>query len=147
MMKLFLLLLSLATIVSAFAPSSHVRWGASVGLKLSSSPDLPPTEDGDDDLDSVDWDAEWKKVVKNQDQPQQRPGNDFYKSDAEITVTKAVNRAAGNVQKATSNIQMPTTSNLTSDWRFWIGILAFVSIVTAVLTAPPQMDAPDSYYI
>lgn len=147
MMKSFFFLLSLATIVSGFAPSSHIRWGVSVGLKLSEAPDLPPSEEDDDFESSVDWDEEWKKVVKNQDQPQQRPGSDFYKSDAEVSVTKAVNRAADSVQRATNDIRLPSTSNLTSDWRFWIGIIAFVSVVTAVLQAPPQMATPETFYI
>ena len=35
---------------------------------------------------SVDWDAEWQKVVKDQDQPSKRPGK--YKSQAEIAASK-----------------------------------------------------------
>lgn len=46
-----------------------------------------PTEERsvDDYTGKVDWDAEWKKVAKNNDQLRtNRPGKDFYKSDAEI---------------------------------------------------------------
>ena len=33
---------------------------------------------------SVDWDAEWKKVVQKKENKIERPGKDFYKSEAEI---------------------------------------------------------------
>lgn len=128
-------------------------------MQLHSSPnndfdsDFPPPSDNDDD--GVDWDAEWKKVVANKDQPKQRPGQDFYKSEAEIVVTKTVNRSIETVQKkvAAATNKMDFSSNmtaakLTSDWRFWIAILAIVSVATAVLSAPPQMPPVDqSYYI
>jgi hypothetical protein len=46
---------------------------------------IPPEESSVDYTGSVDWDAEWKKVVRNKDKTSQgRPGKDFYKSDAEI---------------------------------------------------------------
>jgi hypothetical protein len=46
---------------------------------------VPAEEQSVDYTGSVDWDAEWKKVVKNQDRiARDRPGKDFYKSEAEI---------------------------------------------------------------
>jgi hypothetical protein len=33
---------------------------------------------------TVDWDAEWKKVSQDKDFLKNRPGSDFYKSEAEI---------------------------------------------------------------
>ena len=120
--------------------------------------DFPPPRDndndGNDNNDSIDWDAEWKKVVANKDQPKQRPGQDFYKSEAEIVVTKTVNRSIETVQKQVKKMDLPTPSSinmnsLVNDWRFWIAILAFVSVATAVLSAPPQMPpaGEQSYYI
>ena len=128
-------------------------------MQLLSSPnndfdsDFPPPKDNDETNNGVDWDAEWKKVVANKDQPKQRPGQDFYKSDAEIVVTKTVNRSIETVQKqvaAAKKDLLPSITNtaaLTNDWRFWIAILAFVSVATAVLTAPPQLPVDQSYYI
>jgi hypothetical protein len=123
-------------------------------LKLSAPPppseeDFPSNIGGDADDSSVDWDAEWKKVVKNKDQPRDRPGTEFYKSDAEVSVTKVVNRAADTVRK--TSMQIPPVSSLTGDWRFWIGILVFVSVASAVIGAPQDMASSsgpaDSYYI
>ena len=37
-------------------------------------------------IGSVDWDAEWQKVVKDQDQPSKRPGK--YKTQAEIAASE-----------------------------------------------------------
>lgn len=124
------------------------RTGAAL-VQLRSSPneeDFPPPRDEEV---SVDWDAEWKKVVANKDQPKQRPGKDFYKSDAEIAVTTTINRSIETVQKQAAKMDIPSvnTATLTSDWRFWIAILAFVSVVTAVISAPPQMPMEDTYYI
>jgi hypothetical protein len=153
-----LLLLTIVAIASGFAPvphhsSSSVSTRSSSFLKLSAPPpseeDFPSNIGGDADDSSVDWDAEWKKVVKNKDQPRDRPGTEFYKSDAEVSVTKVVNRAADTVRK--TSMQIPPLSSLTGDWRFWIGILAFVSVASAVIGAPQDMASSagpaDSYYI
>ena len=101
---------------------------------------------------SVDWDAEWKKVVKNQGQPSNRP-KDIGKSDAEIAVTKVVNKAAQNVVDVTSSVQVPQFDSLKGDWKFWIGVLAVISVGTSLLAASggggvPSSSYPDgSYYI
>lgn len=131
----------------AGAGGSAARTGAAlVQLRSSPNEDFPPPRDEEV---SVDWDAEWKKVVANKDQPKQRPGKDFYKSDAEIAVTTTINRSIETVQKQAAKMDIPSvnTATLTSDWRFWIAILAFVSVVTAVISAPPQMPMEDTYYI
>jgi hypothetical protein len=142
-----------ATLVGGFGqPSSLVgrtgspRVAASLVLRSSPNEDFPPPRDEEV---SVDWDAEWKKVVANQDQPKQRPGKDFYKSDAEIAVTTTINRSIETVQKQAAKIDIPSinTATLTSDWRFWIAVLAVVSVVTAVMSAPPQMPMEETYYI
>lgn len=48
--------------------------------------DFPPEEETAEYTGSVDWDAEWKKVVKNGGVANSgdRPGKEFYKSEAEI---------------------------------------------------------------
>jgi hypothetical protein len=47
--------------------------------------DFPPEEETAEYKGTVDWDAEWKKVVKNGGTTKaDRPGKEFYKSEAEI---------------------------------------------------------------
>lgn len=99
---------------------------------------------------SVDWDAEWKKVVENRDQPSKRPGN--YKSQAEIAVTKATNKVAKNVYDASKEMKesLPSTPSIRSlqgDWRFWIGILVIVSFGLSILSATSTAPVNDSFYI
>ena len=53
--------------------------------KVNSDGFIPAEETSVDYTGSVDWDAEWKKVMKDKDTlSKNRPGQDFYKSDAEI---------------------------------------------------------------
>ena len=52
---------------------------------------------------SVDWDAEWKKVVEDRDQPAERPGK--YKSQAEIAAIKTTNKVAKNVFDASQEVK------------------------------------------
>lgn len=80
----------------------------------SDSPDFPPEEDLSYSS-SVDWDAEWKKVVRNKSQPIERPGKDFYKSEAEIAAIRAANLAARQAQNAASNL--PSWRSLKGDWK------------------------------
>ncbi|KAL7440780.1 hypothetical protein ACHAXM_007463 [Skeletonema potamos] len=99
---------------------------------------------------SVDWDAEWKKVVQNQDQPAQRPGS--YKTQAEIAAIKATNKVAKNVFDASQEMKskMPAAPNMMSlqgDWRFWIGILVIVSFGLSILSATSTQQVNESFYI
>ena len=104
---------------------------------------------------SVDWDAEWKKVVASEGKlagGKERPGKDYYKSEAEIAAIKAANSATEKMVEAGSSVSnaLPDVRSLSGDWRFWIAILAIVSVGISLLTAP-QNVAPvlqgDSYYI
>jgi hypothetical protein len=112
--------------------------------------DFPPEEEaykGD-----VDWDAEWKKVLANKDQPKERPGKDFYKSEAEIKAIKVANKASEKVVKVASSIpSLPSFDSVKNDWKFWVGILAVVSIAFSLISAsgqPAQMaSGGDSFYI
>jgi len=82
---------------------------------------------GDDDAfvgekfeGSVDWDAEWKKVVEKRDQPDQRPGK--YKSQVEIAAIKTTNKVAKNVYDASREMKEslpkpPSIRSLQGDWR------------------------------
>ena len=83
----------------------------------------------------------------------ERPG--YYKSEAEIAAIKAANKAteqAASVGAKVSNA-LPDIRSLSGDWKFWIALLAIISVGTSLLTAPSSM-APgnliqngDSYYI
>jgi hypothetical protein len=64
-------------------------WPLSLAIKRgdesSVDSDFPPDEETAEYKGTVDWDAEWKKVVKNGGTTRaDRPGKEFYKSEAEI---------------------------------------------------------------
>ncbi|KAL7433932.1 hypothetical protein ACHAXH_002235 [Discostella pseudostelligera] len=101
---------------------------------------------------SIDWDAEWKKVVENRDQPAKRPGK--YKSQVEIAATKATNKVAKNVYDASKDMKanmpsMPNIRSLQGDWRFWIGMIMIVSFGLSILsvTSSGSTSVNESFYI
>lgn len=106
--------------------------------------------DNTDYKGEVDWDAEWKKVVTSKDS-KPRPGSNFYKTDAEIALTKTVNKAAEKVAEARASIDMPDMNwnSIKGDWKFWLAILAMLSVGISVLNgyAMTQSYSPDSYYV
>jgi hypothetical protein len=122
----------------------------------------------------IDWDGEWKKVVSKQategsgssssssgkkKATSDRPGKDFYKSDAEIAAIRAANQAQLQVGNFAKKIDMsipksmPTSMrSLQGDWKFWIGVLALISVGISLVSAvgqggPPPDAGGDSYYI
>lgn len=67
---------------------------------------------------NIDWDSEWKKVVQNQGAQVDRPGKDFYKSDAEIAAIRAANKARERAVKIASKApSMPSFNTLKGDWK------------------------------
>ena len=81
--------------------------------------DFPP-EDQEEYTGSVDWDAEWKKVVASEGKiSTDRPGKDFYKSEAEIAAIKAANKAAEQAALASRNVSnlVPDIRSLSGDWK------------------------------
>lgn len=93
-------------------------------LNSSTEPngDFPPEEESEEYTGSVDWDAEWKKVVASEGQMStgsERPGKSFYKSEAEIAAIKATNKAAEKVVEASSGVAnaMPDIRSLSGDWK------------------------------
>lgn len=177
MMKNSVVALSLALLTvlslreaSAFAPATRTtrHYYSRLGMSPSAPPppspennnsDFPPEEQmgsGSDEYQgSVDWDAEWKKVVQSgATATEDRPGKDFYKSDAEIAATKLANKATQQVNKVAENIPAaPSWNQLKGDWRFWVGVLAVLSVGSSLLAAAgspqplPTNASPDSYYI
>lgn len=119
------------------------------------SVDIPPEELSKEYTGSVDWDAEWKKVMKNEGKlpdGTERPGSSFYKSEAEIAAIKTANAATKKVVEAGSTVTnvLPDVRSLSGDWRFWISILALISVGLSLLSAPANVPSGlpgDSYYI
>jgi hypothetical protein len=142
--------------------------------------DFPPEEGFPGGADAeykgdIDWDGEWKKVVSKQategssgsssgsssknKATSDRPGKDFYKSDAEIAAIRAANSAQLQVGNFAKKIDisipksMPTSMrSLQGDWKFWIGVLALISVGISLVSAvgqggPPPDAGGDSYYI
>lgn len=147
------LLLSLILVLESYAFTSQFRPFHLVRLSMKPDEpdfdDMPPLGEDAEYTGSVDWDAEWKKVVENKGQPANRP-KDIVKSDAEIAVTKTVNKAAQNLVDATSGMSVPSMDSLKGDWKFWIGILVVISIGTSLIAASGQGSqemVQDSYYI
>ena len=86
------------------------------------SGDFPPEEEAEEYTGSVDWDAEWKKVVASEGKRtdgSERPGRDYYKSEAEIAAIKAANKAAERAAEARSSFtdSMPDIRSLSGDWK------------------------------
>jgi hypothetical protein len=112
------LLLSWVTSITSFSASS--RRTSSVRLfSTQRNEDFPP-EDQEEYTGSVDWDAEWKKVVASEGKVStDRPGKDFYKSEAEIAAIKAANKAAEQAALASRNVAnlVPDIRSLSGDWK------------------------------
>ena len=66
---------------------------------------------------SVDWDAEWKKVMQDQKLGKKidRPGEGYYKSPAEIKAIQAANKATQQVTKVQASL--PSWQMLKGDWK------------------------------
>ena len=88
--------------------------------QLNEKAGRPEFEVGDEEYSGdIDWDGEWAKVVKESDK-KDRPGKDFYKSDAERATIKAVNKAAEQVAKVkvqAPSFKPPPIRSLQGDWR------------------------------
>ncbi|GFH59492.1 hypothetical protein CTEN210_15968 [Chaetoceros tenuissimus] len=105
---------------------------------------------GDNYEGDIDWDAEWAKVVKEKGANIDRPGKDFYKNDAQRAALKATKAASEQIQKV--KIVKPDVNlrMLTGDAKFWIAILAIISVGLALITAPDTSSyssSNDSFYI
>ena len=145
--------LLLATIASAFVPQPKRALRRTCLLKkVTEDDDYKPDfeELGGDNYEGIDWDSEWKKVVANKDQPKVRPGKDFYKSETELAAIRAANKAQEKVVDVVSKIpSVPSFDTLKGDWKFWIGVLAIVSIGLSVISASGAATSynGNSYYI
>ena len=111
---------------------SHVKYSRSAVFQLQSTkneysdfPDFPNEEEintpiGGENINNnsnIDWDGEWKKVVKNKDQPMERPKgvNEYAKSDIEIAALRTKNQ----VESTLRDIEVPSFrfDSLKGDWK------------------------------
>jgi hypothetical protein len=148
-----LIFLAAAVSVASFSPIARSVVGRGIvpeqsrlfDVNAENKGDFPPQED--EDTGSVDWDAEWKKVAKSEGKTAtgERPGKDFYKSDAEIAAIKAANKAAEQASGVTSQIanSLPAIRSLSGDWKFWIATLVIVSVGVSLLSTPWGMAPSD----
>jgi len=151
-----LLLFVIAALISSFQPSSFITTKrctfTRTTLNAEEGPiefsDFPDADKPDKDSADIDWDSEWKKVVDGQVTP--KPTSGIYKSDVELAAIKAkksaelkINDVQYNAAKAIGGINI---RSLQGDWRFWIGLLAVLSIGTSILSAG-QTAPNDSFYI
>jgi len=101
----------------------------------------------------IDWDGEWKKVMQNKDQPKDRPGRDFYKSDAEkkiIKVTRSAQEKIIQVQQNIPRLDSLDVRSLQGNTSFWLVVLAIISVGAALIAASGQTSSyttDSSYYI
>lgn len=115
-----------ASLIAATPRTSRFLLHAVAGGEEEGKKDIPK-EDSDfsdfpvekeNDVGSIDWDAEWKKVVANQGQPEQRPGKGYYKSEAELAALRAANQARQTAIQATSSMpSIPTWNSVKNDWK------------------------------
>ena len=89
---------------------------------LQASPGDFPPEEAEEYTGTIDWDAEWKKVVASEGKTPDgtaRPGKDFYKSEAEIAAIKAANKVAEGAVEASSRVanSLPDIRSLSGDWK------------------------------
>jgi hypothetical protein len=120
--------------------------------------ELNLTEDGGGT--SIDWDKEWKNVMAQKSRNQERPGKDFYKSEAEIAAIRAANEAQRKLLDVAKTVdrkvsfELPSNfKSVQSDSKFWISVLVALSfgaaIITAVTSTPPAYEpsGDSSYFI
>jgi len=99
---------------------------------------------------TIDWDAEWSKVVKNEDQPAKRK-KDIAKSEVELAAIKARKEIELKMKAAKVQAQSARASiypgNMTGDWRVWIGILLVISVASALIGGSGAGYSNDSFLI
>jgi hypothetical protein len=113
--------------------TSHRTTGKSSNLSFTclgaqvGSDEGDTTPSGDSYEGEIDWDAEWKKVVQQKGQKVDRPGKDFYKSDAQKVAAKATRVASEQIRKIKVVQPDVNLKMLTGDAKFWIGICKYQS--------------------
>ena len=128
--------------------------------QLSLSPEDEPNPEDASEY-SVDWDTAWSKEISSREE-----GTQQWRPEGREAVTEqqlATARATKAMDDASFNMQMAATVRITArflslslfvltrallchtqDWRFWIAILAVLSIGTALIG---HQDQPQTYAI
>ena len=113
--------------------SSHMRMRA-LYTKEGSDGDEETTPGGESYDGDIDWDAEWAKVVKDKGSTvsTQRPGQDFYKNDAQRAAAKATRAASEQISKVKIVKPDINLKMLSGDPKFWIDICKLVGLLVIV---------------
>lgn len=131
LLSLLFLVLSLEAFVAPSRPRARTKLSSTLGDE-----DFP---EPDETASSVDWDAEWKKVMEKERVgiKKERPGKDFYKNEAQIAAIRTANKATGKLNEAAEdfNVSLPTWRSLKGDWKFWISALALISVGSSLIAA------------
>ena len=129
-----LIVASVLISVKAFQPSSSIAQRnfnlniqrTNSNLQALSDNDGDTTPSGDSYEGNIDWDAEWAKVVKdketNKNTGSSRPGQDYYKNDAQRVAVKASKVASEQINKVKIVKPDINLKMLSGDARFWIAI-------------------------
>ena len=150
--------LQLSSIAIATCRTPALRRSTTPQLSLSPE-DEPNPEDASEY--SVDWDTAWSKEISSREE-----GTQQWRPEGREAVTEqqlATARATKAMDDASFNMQMAATVRITArflslslfvltrallchtqDWRFWIAILAVLSIGTALIG---HQDQPQTYAI
>ena len=160
-----LAVLLLAETASALQLSSAIATCRAPALRRSTTPQLslsPEDEPNPEDASeySVDWDTAWSKEISSREEGTQqwRPEGREAVTEQQLATaraTKAMDDASFNMQMAATvrdhgplflSLFVLTRALLchTQDWRFWIAILAVLSIGTALIG---HQDQPQTYAI
>ena len=100
----------------------------------------------------IDWDAEWKKVTSGEQSNINRPSGRA-KTDIELAAIRAKRSAETKLYEAQGEARKikykMNWNSLKGDWKFWVGVLALISVATSLLAAQGQSSSAnyDSFYI
>jgi hypothetical protein len=135
---------------AAAGGSCHGRRGRAAVVRRAGSDNLDKVPDSENvprkkNGGGQDIDAEWKKLMAGEGQPAERP-KDIEVSDFEFAAkklkSKAVTLQKSVVPETTIDIKVPSWKRLSSDWRFWVGVIVVISVIPGLLGSLSQ---PASY--
>lgn len=139
-----------AAAVQLLSPSTsqrqdHFHWDITTALFSENNDNNDEFNVGETYEGDVDWDAEWKKVVTNQDQPDERPGKDFYKNDVEKVIGKTAKAAQEQISKIPKvKVEMPQPRipmSLSGDAKLWLAVIVIISIGSALIGGAGNINA------
>lgn len=123
------------TVASARPATTAVRAAARTVPMLMMSSDSPqPPEDKDY---SVDWDTAWASELSRR-----QSGDASWRPEGREPVSEQ-QVAQARVQQSADDA-VATIQSWSSDWKLWVGLLLFISVVTALASHP---SSPQTYSV